>query len=56
MNFATAVTGFGLLMKDSEYKGNVSKQMVIDLASGATTFDPHGFRQELINLVKNWNR
>lgn len=56
MNFATAVTGFGLLMKDSEYKGNVSKQMVIDLASGATTFDPHGFRQEFINLVKNWNR
>ncbi|WP_203256630.1 vWA domain-containing protein [Hyunsoonleella ulvae] len=55
MNFATAVTGFGLLMKNSEYKGNVSKQMVIDLASGATSFDPNGFRQEFIELVTHWN-
>ncbi|GGD17087.1 vWA domain-containing protein [Hyunsoonleella pacifica] len=55
MKFATAVTGFGLLMKNSEYQGNVSKQMVIDLASGGASFDPNGFRQEFIELVTNWS-
>lgn len=55
MKFSTAVAGFGLMMKNSEYKGSVSKQMVIDLASGATSFDPHGFRKEFIELVKSWN-
>ncbi|MFS4483503.1 vWA domain-containing protein [Hyunsoonleella sp. 2307UL5-6] len=55
MRFGAAVTGFGLLLKNSEYKGEVSKQMVIDLANTATTFDPNGFRKEFTELVTGWN-
>lgn len=55
MQFSAAVTGFGLLLKDSEYKGNISKQMVLNLANSATTFDPNGFRKEFTELVNSWN-
>jgi len=55
MRFAASITIFGLLMKQSDYKGNASKQMVLDLGQNAKTFDPYGYRNEFINLVKNWN-
>ncbi|MCC7056739.1 MAG: von Willebrand factor type A domain-containing protein [Chitinophagales bacterium] len=55
MRFAASVTGLGLLMKQSKYKGGLTKQMVLDLGEKATTFDPNGYRKEFIELVKNWN-
>ena len=55
MRFATAVTGLGLLMKQSAYKGTLTKQMVLDLGKGAIDFDPNGYRQEYLELVTNWN-
>ncbi len=54
MRFLAAVTGFGLLMKQSEYKGTASKQMILDLGNGALTFDPNGYRKEFTDLVGNW--
>ncbi|MBC3759895.1 VWA domain-containing protein [Hyunsoonleella sp. SJ7] len=54
MKFATAVAGFGLIMKDSEYKGAITKEIVLDLANASTSFDPHGFRKEFIRLVESW--
>lgn len=51
MRFATAIAGFGLLMKQSEHKGSLTKQMVLDLANGATSFDPNGYRKEFVGLV-----
>ena len=56
MKFAASITGFGLLMKQSEYKGTVSKQMVLDLGRSALGFDPFGYREEFINLVEDWNQ
>lgn len=56
MRFASAVVGFGLLMKQSEYKGNLTKQTVLELAKGASAFDPNGYRKEFIELVTNWNK
>ncbi|MTI32330.1 vWA domain-containing protein [Xanthovirga aplysinae] len=55
MKFAAAITGFGLLMKESEYKGNVSKQMILDLGNESTSFDPFGYRKEFLELVSNWS-
>jgi Ca-activated chloride channel family protein len=56
MKFAVSVTGLGLLMKQSAYKGTLTKQMVLDLGKEATSFDPNGYRQEFIGLVTNWNK
>lgn len=53
MRFAAAISGFGMLMKQSEYKGTLSKQMVLDLANDALTFDPFDYRKSFVELVKN---
>ncbi len=54
MRFSAAISGFGLLVKQSEYKGTASKQMVLDLSENSVSFDPFGYRQEFIELVTNW--
>lgn len=53
MRFVAAVTGFGLITRESEYKGNVDKQLVLDLANGARSFDPGGWRAEFVELVED---
>jgi Ca-activated chloride channel family protein len=50
--FAAAVAEFGLLLRDSKYKGNAGFAQVRDLASKARTFDPSGYRAEFLELVK----
>ena len=55
MRFAAAITCFGLQTKQSEYKGNASKSMVLDLGANAISFDPNGFRAEFLELVTNVN-
>jgi Ca-activated chloride channel family protein len=55
MMFIASVTGFGLMMKQSEYKGEVTKQMVLELGKNAAVFDPHDYRREFLELVENWN-
>ncbi len=55
MKFAASITGFGLLMKQSKYKGVLDKQMVLNLGKSAATFDPNGYRKEFIQLVKSWD-
>ncbi len=54
MKFSAAIGGFGLIMKQSNYKGTVSKQMVLDLSESSVSFDPFGYKQEFIELVTNW--
>ena len=51
MRFAASVTGLGLLLKASEYSGDLTYQDVRMWADGARTFDPYGFREEFISLV-----
>ncbi|MBN1951511.1 MAG: VWA domain-containing protein [Bacteroidales bacterium] len=55
MRFAAGVAGFGLLMRDSEYKGSSSKEMVLDLVNSARNFDPYGYRAEFSGLVSEWD-
>jgi Ca-activated chloride channel family protein len=55
MRFAAVITGFGLLMKQSVYKGTLSKQLVLNLGDIDYAFDPNGYRSEFIEMVKDWN-
>ncbi|MDX9747958.1 MAG: VWA domain-containing protein [Paludibacter sp.] len=52
MRFASSVAAFGLMMKESEYKGTATKSLVLSLATNATTYDPNGYRKEFVELVK----
>ena len=50
--FSAAVAGFGMILRDSEYKGNVSLEQVLQLAKGAKGVDLEGYRSEFIRLVE----
>ncbi|SEW15645.1 Ca-activated chloride channel family protein [Chitinophaga sp. YR573] len=49
---ATAVAAFGLLLRNSEYKGQATYDQVLALAGKAKGEDPEGYRAEFIQLVK----
>jgi len=50
--WSAAVAEFGLLLRNSAYKGKASYAQLIELAEGAKGPDPHGYRQEFINMAK----
>jgi Ca-activated chloride channel family protein len=50
--FAAAVAEFGLVLRDSPYKGDANFDAVIERASGASGYDPNGYRKEFIELVR----
>jgi Ca-activated chloride channel family protein len=53
LRFASAVAAFGMLLRDSEYKGAASWSQVIELARGAVGTDPDGYRTEFLVLARN---
>ena len=50
--FAAAVAEFGLLLRNSEFKGKGTYEEVITLAKGAFGKDEEGYRSEFVRLVK----
>lgn len=50
--FATAIAGFGQLLRDGRYTGDFTHDDVIDLARSAKGDDEFGYRAEFINLVR----
>ena len=50
--WAVAVTEFGLLLRDSEFKGKASFENVIATAKNAKGNDPEGYRAEFIKLAE----
>ncbi len=50
--FAASVAEFGLLLRQSAFKGLANYDQVIDLAKNAKTQDEEGYRSEFIKLVK----
>lgn len=52
LQFSAAVAGFGMLLRDSKYKGNLTYQTIIDMAKAARGKDPNGYRAELIKMIE----
>ena len=52
LQFASAVAGFAMLLRDSKYKGNLSYDKVLELAKLGKGEDPHGYRAEFMELVE----
>jgi Ca-activated chloride channel family protein len=50
--FASAVAEFGLLLRESPFKGNASFDAVIDRAKGALGAVPNGHRREFVEMAK----
>lgn len=53
--FAAAVTGFGLMLRDSEHKGSLTWEQVRKLAIAGKGDDPLGYRGEFIQLIDKAN-
>jgi len=52
LKFAAAVAEFGMILRDSEFKGEASLDQVLDLARQSKDVDLAGYRAEFINLVE----
>ncbi|MBN4003267.1 VWA domain-containing protein [Nostoc sp. LPT] len=52
LRFAAAVATFGMVLRDSEYKGDASYDLVMKLASQGKGEDQEGYRGEFIRLVE----
>lgn len=50
--FASAVASFGMLLRDSKFKGALTYPKVIELAVNAKGKDSEGYRTEFISLVQ----
>jgi Ca-activated chloride channel homolog len=51
LKFAAAVSEFGMIMRDSEFKGNATLESAAILAKSAKGEDEDGYRSELIRLI-----
>ena len=52
VKFSAAVAAFGMLLRNSEYKGGATFDMVLELARESRGLDPHGDRAEFLKLVE----
>jgi Ca-activated chloride channel family protein len=52
LKFAAAVAEFGMILRDSEYKGNGSLQQVLEWAQQGKGADANGYRADFIELVR----
>ncbi len=51
LNWSMAVAGFGMLLRDSEFKGEMTYASVLELARSSKGNDAFGYRREFIDLV-----
>jgi Ca-activated chloride channel family protein len=51
--FSAAVAGFGLLLKDSKFKGDLTYPALIELARDSRGNDREGYRAEFIRLLES---
>lgn len=52
LKLATAIAMFGMILRDSEFKGQTTFDTVLRLANQAKGNDPEGYRTEFIRLVE----
>jgi Ca-activated chloride channel homolog len=54
LQFSSAVAMFGFLLRDSEFKGTTTVDVVLQLANQSKGSDRHGYRAEFIRLVQRY--
>ena len=50
--FASSVAGFGMILRNSPYRGNWTLASVLETAQSAAADDPNGYRKEFLGLVR----
>lgn len=52
LKFATAVAEFGLLLRNSGFKGDANYQQALKIAESSMGMDVEGYRKEFVQLIK----
>ena len=52
LRFAAAVAGFGMLLRESKFSGDLTLNDVLNMARESTGEDRGGYRSEFIHLVE----
>jgi Ca-activated chloride channel family protein len=52
LRFAAAAAGFGMVLRDSQFKGDLTYAQVRAMAAGARGSDEGGYRAEMVRLVE----
>ncbi len=50
--FSAAVAGFGMILRELEYKGSANFENMQSLASESASYDENGYKSEFVQLVK----
>lgn len=50
--FSASVAAFGMQLRDSKFKGNVSYNLIEELVKNASESDPEGYKQEFKTMVE----
>lgn len=50
--FAAAVAGFGMLLRESEHRGTLAVDEVLSLARAGLGDDPYGYRRGFLDMVR----
>jgi Ca-activated chloride channel homolog len=50
--FASSVAGFGMLLRDSKFKGNAGYDGILEIADGAKGSDKFGYRAEFVSMIR----
>ena len=51
LSFAAGIAAYGMILRDSPYKGEATISMAKELAAQGLGFDSHGYRAELLKLM-----
>ena len=52
LNFAAGVAAYGMILRVSPYKGSATYEMATMLVDKSRSFDPHGYRAQLSQLIQ----
>ena len=52
LSFAAGVAAFGMILRDSKYKGSANFDMAYELATEGLNYDPYGYRSEFLELIQ----
>lgn len=51
MSFAAGAAAFGMILRDSPYKGDSTFGMAEELVSRGLSFDPYGYRRQFLEII-----
>ena len=52
MRFTASAASFGLVLRDSDYKGSADYEKIISWVNSAKSYDPNNYREKFLELIK----